>query len=98
LRGLFGRLAAAALVAFALTSAAVGAMSVAAAPKWVSYLVEPFSLLLMPGLMAAVVLGGPYALTPRMIALVAFGFYFVLIFLVLTRWARRKSMDRRSSR
>ena len=63
---------------------ATEAMFVSTAPKLVSLVVEPFSLLLMPGLVVAIVLAGPHDFTPGSVLFIAAMFYFAFFYWALT--------------
>ena len=63
---------------------ATEAMFVSTAPKLVSLVVEPFSLLLMPGLVVAIILAGPHDFTPGSVLFIAAMFYFAFFYWALT--------------
>jgi len=92
------RLASAALLAALLVSVATVAMYVTSAPKIVSLLVEPFSLLLMPGLVVAVTLSGPHDFSPGSVVFIAAIFYFGFFYWALPGIARAVRLDRPGSR
>ena len=76
----------------ALVWAAVGAMYVTSAPKWVTLLVEPESLFLLPGLVVAIVVAGQHDLSATVVVEASAGFYFLAFFVWFWwrgRWARR---------
>ena len=74
-----------AILTAALVTVASCAMYVTAAPKFVSLVAEPFSLLLMPGLLAAVLLSGPHDFNPTDVVYLAAIFYFVFFYWALPR-------------
>ena len=74
-----------AILTAALVTVASCAMYVTAAPKFVSLVAEPFSLLLMPGLVAAVILSGPHDFIPTDVVYLAAIFYFVFFYWALPR-------------
>ncbi len=63
-------------------------MFVTSAPKALSLLIEPFSLLLMPGLVVAVLSAGAHDFSPLTVVCVAAAFYFCFFFWVFSRWAK----------
>ena len=74
-----------AILTAALVTVASCAMYVTAAPKFVSLVAEPFSLLLMPGLVAAVILSGPHDFIPTDVVYLASIFYFAFFYWALPR-------------
>ena len=88
----------AALLTAVLVTVASGAMFVTSAPKFVSLLAEPFSLLLMPGLVAAVILSGPHDFIPMDVVYLAAIFYFCFFFWALPRIAKAVQFQRPGSR
>ena len=76
------------LVSSVITAAAVSiataAMFVTTAPKLVSLLVEPFSLLLMPGLVVAIIIAGPHDFSPGSVVFISAVFYFAFFYWALT--------------
>jgi len=85
---IFRRVIGAAFLTASLVTVASGAMFVTSAPKFVSLLAEPFSLLLMPGLVAAVILSGPHDFVPIDVVYLAAIFYFCFFFWALPRIAK----------
>jgi len=63
-------------------------MFVTSAPKIVSLLIEPFSLLLMPGLITSIILAGPHDFSPLSVVYIAAGFYFGFFYGALTWFAK----------
>ena len=63
---------------------ATEAMYVTTAPKLVSLIVEPFSLLLMPGLVVAILLAGAHDFTPGSVLFLSAIFYFAFFYGALT--------------
>ena len=92
------RLATSALLTSVLVAVAAEGLFVTSAPRLVSLLVEPFSLLLMPGLVVAVVLAGPHDFSPLSVVCIAAVFYFGFFFWALTRWARSTRIRAAGSR
>lgn len=68
---------------------ASAAMLFSTAPKWLSLIFEPISLLLLPGLVAGVVHTSPHDLEASVVLWAALLFYFVLFFCLLEWRARR---------
>jgi len=91
------RILLAALLTTLTMVAAIGAMFVTTAPQIVCVLIEPLSLLLMPGLLAALLSSGPTDLSPVSVVMVATGFYFAFFCLALW-WLDRARRARRTSR
>ena len=91
------RLLIAVVSAAALMALAVTAMYVTTAPPLLSLLLEPLSLLLLPGLLVSIVSAGPHDFSPGLVIYVAFGFYVALIYLLLWLWwePRRLQADSR---
>jgi hypothetical protein len=81
---------AASLAAMALVMAGTAALYVTSAPAWVSLLVEPFSLLLLPGLMVALVTSGSHDFAPEAVFAVSVAFYVGFIYAALLRRAVRR--------
>jgi hypothetical protein len=96
--GLIGRLLAASLAAFALTAVAVGAVHLTAAPKYISLLLEPLSLLLTPGLVVSLLAAGAHDFSAELVSMAAFFFYFVVFYVVFAHRDKRASLARRGSR
>lgn len=63
---------------------ATEAMFVTTAPKLVSLVLEPFSLLLMPGLAVSILLAGAHDFTPGSVLFLSAIFYFAFFYWVLT--------------
>jgi hypothetical protein len=82
------RLALSALLTGALMYVACDAMYFTTAPKLISLLVEPFSLLLMPGLVVAIAFAGAHDFTPISVVCIAAAFYFGFFYCALWRVAR----------
>ncbi len=82
------------LAGIVLTGLAVAGIFFTTAPEFVSLVAEPFSLLLMPGLIASLIAAGPHDYSPNIVILVSLGCYVVLIFLALTSLARRRRLAR----
>ena len=78
------RLLLSALLTGVLLAVSTAGMCVTSAPRLVSLLVEPFSLLLMPGLVVAIVVAGAHDFSPVSVVWIAAGFYFGFFYLVLT--------------
>jgi hypothetical protein len=92
------RLALALVSTAALVGLAVAAIYVTTAPAVISLTLEPFSLLLLPGLVASIVLAGPHDFSPSLVIYVSFAFYLALIYAGLTLWSRRTRLGPRQSR
>ena len=92
------RLALSAIVTCVLVGVATAGMFVTSAPKFVSLLFEPFSLLLMPGLIVAILFAGAHDFSPLSVVGVAAVFYFGFFFWVLTRWAKSTRIQTSRSR
>lgn len=88
----------AAFLTAALVSVATAGMFVTSAPKLVSLLLEPFSLLLMPGLVVAVILSGPHDFSPGSVVFIAAIFYCGFFYWVLPRIAKAVQLERPGSR
>ena len=86
------------LLAAVLVSVATAAMYVTAAPKFVSLLIEPFSLLLMPGLVVAVILAGPHDFGPGSVVFIAAIFYCFVFWWILPRIGKAVQFARSGSR
>ncbi len=82
------------LVATALTTflmiGAAAALYVTSAPAWVSLLIEPFSLLLMPGLVIALATSGSHDFAPDVVIAVSAAFYVGFVYAALLWRAARK--------
>jgi cbb3-type cytochrome oxidase subunit 1 len=72
-----------------------GAMLFNTAPQWISVVVEPLSLLLVPGLVAGMVESGPHSLDPSMIVDASVIFYFAVFFVFFEARAWRHRRRRR---
>lgn len=92
------RLAISAMLTACLVTLAAEAMFVTSSPKLVSLLVEPFSLLLMPGLVVAVIVAGPHDFSPLGVVSLTAAFYFGFFYWALTYWARSRRIRTHSSR
>ena len=79
------RLAISALLTALLILISSAAIYVTTAPRLVSLLVEPFSLLLMPGLVVAVLIAGAHDFTPAGVVAIASVFYVGLFYWALGR-------------
>ena len=85
-RTLAPRLLLAALLTAALLAAGSAALFVTSAPAAISLLLEPFSLLLTPGMLIAVAVYGSHDDASANAVLVASGcFYFVVLSVILAR-------------
>ena len=62
----------------ALTSLAIVAMFLTTEPPWLSYLLEPFSFLLLPGLLIEGIPRNPYFFSMRGVVFISVLFYFLL--------------------
>ena len=78
------------LATIVLMLAGTSALYVTSAPAWVSLLVEPFSLLLLPGLMVALVTSGSHDFAPEAVIAVSAAFYVGFIYVALLRRAARR--------
>jgi len=92
------RLAWATIFTVVLVVVATAGMYLTSAPKYVSLLAEPFSLLLMPGLVLAVVLSGPHDFVPVDVVFIAAGFYLCFFYWALPRIANAVQFQRPGSR
>ena len=70
-------------------------MYVTTAPRLISLLVEPFSLLLMPGLVVAILIAGAHDFTPTSVVCIAAGVYFGLFYWALA-WRAKAAQSARS--
>lgn len=68
-----------------LLALAYAGLFVTTAPAIVSLLIQPFSLLLMPGFIAASLAAGRHDFSPQMIILTSVPFYFVFFYAILGR-------------
>lgn len=73
-----------AVLSAVVVAVATEAMFVTTAPKLVSLLVEPFSLLLMPGLVAAILIAGPHDFSPGSVVFISAVFYFGFFYWAVT--------------
>jgi hypothetical protein len=95
-----GRLALAVGLTAGLMFAAVGALYATSAPRWVSLLVEPVSLLLLPGVLLGTVVGHSKDVAPDTTIAVCVAFYVGFVYaglLWLGRgygWGRRRRGSR----
>jgi hypothetical protein len=69
--------------------ASVG-MLVSTAPEWLSLILEPLSLLFLPGLLVGIVQSGPHDLAPAVVVQASVVIYFVLFLIGLEYRARRQ--------
>jgi hypothetical protein len=79
------------LCAVLLVGAAILATNLTTAPKAISLLFEPISLLLMPGLLVSMLTSGPHDYSPHFVAYVSFVFYAVFFYGVLHWLSRRRN-------
>ena len=86
------------LLTAVLVSVATAGMFVTSAPRLVSLLLEPFSLLLMPGLVVAIVLAGPHDFSPGSVVFIAAIFYCGFFYWVLPRIAKAVQFGQPGSR
>ncbi len=75
------------LLAAAIVALASAGLYVTSAPAVVSLLVEPLSLLLLPGLVAALVAAGPHDFTARAVVIWSMLLYTAISFFALRRLA-----------
>ena len=92
------RLAISAVLTAVLLVVSCAAMYVTFAPRIVSLLIEPFSLLLMPGLVVAIVMAGAHDFTPISVVCVAAIFYFCFFYLALAWRAKAARFTQPGSR
>jgi hypothetical protein len=78
-----------------LMSLASAALFVTSAPKWVSLLVEPFSLLLVPGVAFSMLFTKAHDYTQWEILRGAFGFHVVVLYFLLRWWDGQKGLAQR---
>ena len=84
-------MAVALVAAAAVVALSAAALYAANAPELLSSLIQPVSLLLLPGFAVAMAVSGNHDFSPQVAVLAAFGFYWVAIFVwmwVRTRGAR----------
>ncbi len=87
-RDITRRIALATLFTLALLLLAYLGMFVSTAPAPISLLLQPFSLLWMPGLLVALAVAGPHDFSPHLVVIVSFAFYLAFFYYVL-RWRRQ---------
>ena len=92
------RLVCAALLSAVLVAVATAGMYVTTAPRLISLLLEPFSLLLMPGLVVAVMLAGPHDFSPGSVVFIAVVFYCGFFFWALPRISKALQFELPGSR
>ncbi len=83
------RLVQAILCATIVVAVASAANFLTTAPKLISLVFEPFSLLLIPGLIASLLIAGPHDYSPIIVVQFSLVFYVLAFYWVLTRRARR---------
>ena len=64
------------------------------APERISLILEPMSLMLMPGLLFGIYEAGPHDLNPKVILWASGVFYFLFFLVVLEWWARHRQRRR----
>ncbi len=77
------------LCASILVAIASAANFLTTAPKFISLLFEPLSLLLIPGLLASLLVAGPHDYNPLLVFQVSLVFYIVVFYWGLNWRARR---------
>ncbi len=82
------------LYAAVLIGLAVAGIFFTTAPELLSLLAEPFSLLLMPGLLVSLAVAGPHDYSPNIVLLVSLACYIVFFYFVLSWIARRRRLVR----
>ncbi len=92
------RIALSVVVAAVAIAAGSAALFVTSAPKWISILVEPFSLVLTPGVAISMIFTKAHDYTQWEILRGAFGFYVVLLYGLLWWLGVPRSLARRQSR
>jgi hypothetical protein len=80
------------LCASVLVAIASAANFLTTAPKAFSLLFEPFSLLLMPGLLASLVLAGPHDYSIDTVLTTSVVFYAIFFYFALTWLSRRGAL------
>jgi hypothetical protein len=82
-----------------LTAAATASLYLTAAPKWISLLLEPLSLLLLPGLVLAMVAAGKQDFSPEVVVEAAAVFYLLCVYgwLLWRARSRRTAVRRRAA-
>jgi hypothetical protein len=79
------------LLAAAIVALASSALYVTSAPPAISLLVEPLSLLLMPGLAVALAAAGPHDFSAWTVVVWSMLIYTILAFFALRRWAAARA-------
>lgn len=97
MRSALRRLLLSCLLTGSLIGLAYGGLFVTAAPEAVSLAVEPFSLLLMPGLLVALAIAGQHDFSPAVVLLASAGFY-LIFFVGALSWRMRRLRAHRGSR
>ena len=82
------RLITAAALTGGLLALSYAGLSVTTAPKILSLIVEPFSLLLMPGLLIALAVAGQHDFSSTVVLTASACFYFMFFFVAITRCTR----------
>ena len=90
IRTILARAAWSLLAAAVLVGAATAANYATAQPALISLLIEPFSLLLLPGLVISLAVAGPHDFSPLLVDEASFVWYVLLFYLVFTWAARRR--------
>jgi hypothetical protein len=103
IRTVAGRVLLAALLTAALMGAAIGALFVTTAPRMVSVLIEPISVLLMPGLLISLAASGAHDFSINVVVASASVLYFAFFYWALNRIARARlsqarKLERRGTR
>jgi hypothetical protein len=86
---ILSRAACAILCASLVVGAAVAAGFLTTAPKIISLMLEPISLLLMPGLVVSILTSGPHDYSPHIVTVVSLIFY-ALFFYAALHWISRR--------
>ena len=75
------------------------AMLLNTAPEWLSLMLEPVSLVLLPGLAAGLISSSPHDLDPGIILDASLLFYFFVFFLAFEAlaWRKRRRLRRKTS-
>jgi hypothetical protein len=81
---------AASLATIVLMLAGTAALYVTSAPAWLSLLIEPFSLVLLPGLVFALATSGSHDFAPEAVIAISAVFYVGLLYAVLLWRASRR--------
>lgn len=91
------RIALSAFFSLALVSLSLAGLFVTSAPEFISLLVEPFSLLLLPGVLLSIIPTGDHRdYPPDAAAYASLLFYFIVFYTAL--WLRERYKRRRLSR